>query len=149
MDITELTHTRTGRSLLVLIPMLLVGAVILLRAVVLSGGAKAFKPHPAERAARRATGRFLAYVRKRLPTARANHLGALDIHPRHFAVWIITDTDAERDALLADATLDADFRRALAEADYPVEGRDGAGFTAQSQETVDRDWGGNWFHAMK
>lgn len=34
--ILELTHTRTGRTLLVLVPALLIGAVVLVRAVILA-----------------------------------------------------------------------------------------------------------------
>ena len=36
MDVSELMHSRSGRALLVLIPFLLLGAIILLRAVILA-----------------------------------------------------------------------------------------------------------------
>ena len=81
--------------------------------------------------------------------AWVTHYGAFDIHPRHLVYWICVKTDAERNRLRADEGLAARLRQTLVDYDYPWEGRDEVHIGFESQETVDRDSGGNWFHHWK
>lgn len=92
---------------------------------------------------------ILARARAKVKTAGIFHFGAVDISPEHLAYWITTPTDAERDRLSADAALVASFRAALAEAGYPAGAIPSVGFAFESQETVDRVHGGNWWYAVK
>ncbi|HPR65336.1 MAG TPA: hypothetical protein PK014_14095 [Thermoanaerobaculia bacterium] len=74
------------------------------------------------------------------------HYGANDIDPGHLVYWICVETDTERDRLANHRELNQNLRRLLTEYGYPVEGRDGASIGFESQETVDREFGGNWRH---
>jgi hypothetical protein len=76
-------------------------------------------------------------------------IGAIDINPRHLVFWVATDRDSERDALLADQSFIRDCLKALAASGYPREAASLAHITAESQQTVDRDFGGNWWYAVK
>ena len=64
-------------------------------------------------------------------------------------VWLVTEHDAERDQLLADDRLQdrvlLHLSRAGVRGDLIARG----GVTAESEETVNRDFGGCWYHAMK
>jgi hypothetical protein len=96
--------------------------------------------------ARREVGRI---SRRVVPSARVFiYRGAGLASPRWLVVWVATRTDAERDYLLQDKSLDQQFRNALIRTGYPA----GAGrvrFVVQSQETVDRDYGGSWREAKE
>ena len=92
---------------------------------------------------------IIALSRRKVASAGAFHFGAVDISPDHLAFWITTATDAERDLLAADAGLQDDFRRALLRAGYPADAVLKVGFAFESQETVDRVHGGNWWYAVK
>lgn len=90
-----------------------------------------------------------AHVRKAMPGASIFSFGAVDLFPGSLAFWVRTPTDAERDALLGDPAVFEALRSLLRDAGYPEESLGRVGFTAQSDETVDRDYGGNWYHATK
>lgn len=66
--------------------------------------------------------------------------------PFAFWVWLGTATDAEREQLQADATINERIRAEAAglllEARYE-------GWTVESQETVDRDYQGSWFYRLR
>ena len=87
------------------------------------------------------------------PVAReevwVTHYGAFDIHPRHLAYWLCVKTDAEKQRLIADETLMRKLREVLVAYAYPPEGRDSVHIGFESQETVDRESGGNWWHHWK
>ena len=59
-------------------------------------------------------------------------------------VWLGTSTDPERDALRADAGLASAVRRVVERHGATV-----GGVTVESQETVDRDYGGSWFERLR
>jgi hypothetical protein len=80
---------------------------------------------------------------------RTTSFGAVDINPVHLAVWFITDTDAQRDQLLASPDFVQTCRAALVASGYPSEAVHHVGFSAASEETVQRDWGGNWWQFFK
>lgn len=96
-----------------------------------------------------AARKIVALARERVASAGIFHFGAVDIHPKHLAYWITTATDAERDRLAGDADLQDEFRRVLLRSGYPADAVLEVGFAFQSEETVQRDYGGNWFHAVK
>jgi hypothetical protein len=77
------------------------------------------------------------------------HYGANDIHPSHLVYWICVQSDAEKRRLEDDVGLMQELRGLLAQHDYPEEGRRGVHIGYESQETVDRESGGNWWHHFK
>lgn len=77
------------------------------------------------------------------------HYGANHIHPRHLVYWICVKSDVERDRLKSDLDLMTNLRNLLVECDYPVEGRSGVHIGFESQETVDRESDGHWWHHWK
>jgi hypothetical protein len=74
---------------------------------------------------------------------------ATHLHPRNLAIWITTPTDEERDLMRATPELLPEFQRALLAAGYPTNAVPEVGFAFESQQTVDRDYNGNWRHAVK
>lgn len=77
------------------------------------------------------------------------HYGAVEIHPRHLVYWICVKSDAERDRLDKNLELKTRLRALLEEFNYPVEGRKHVAIGFESQETVDRESGGHWWHHWK
>ena len=85
-------------------------------------------------------------------------------HKYDSAFWIAVQTDAERDRLANDKALLARMRAVFEETGYQaliediwdkdvhlpaLEYLKTLGIAFESQETVDRDHGGNWYYAMK
>jgi len=62
---------------------------------------------------------------------------------------VTTATDLERDELAGDAALLTTFHALLAEVGYPREAIAGVGLASESQETVNRDYGGDWRSCVK
>ena len=77
------------------------------------------------------------------------HYGANDIHPKHLVYWICVQTDALKDRLDRDAALNKELRELLSEFNYPISGRNEVYIGFESQETVDRESSGNWWHHWK
>lgn len=71
------------------------------------------------------------------------------VKPYRVFVWLGTDTDAERDALPRDDPFLDEVREVLDAVGLPHDEAHLDGTTAQSQETVDRDYEGNWFYALR
>jgi hypothetical protein len=69
--------------------------------------------------------------------------------PLDVYVWLVTATDAERDALGSSNPFLAEVTSAILTSGFPVEHAAIAGTVAQSQETVDRDYEGSWFYALR
>lgn len=66
--------------------------------------------------------------------------------PFTFWVWLGTHTDAERDRLLVEPLV---LLRVQELADDEGLAALIFGVTVESQETVDRDYGGSWFHRLR
>jgi hypothetical protein len=88
-------------------------------------------------------------VRATVPEASLFYFGAIEIRPNNLAVWTRVDTDAQRDRLAADTSLRLAMRQALAAEGYPAWALSGVAFAFQSDETVKRDYEGNWWYAIK
>lgn len=80
---------------------------------------------------------------------RSIDFGALEISPTHLDIWFITDSDAQRQHLLGLPDFDRTCHAALAATGYPAEAVPHVRFHAESEETVQRDWGGNWWHVFR
>jgi hypothetical protein len=104
---------------------------------------------PLKAAIARVEQAVLTLARARVPTATVFSIGAVEIDPKYLAVWIRTDTDAQRDALRADPGFQESLRAAVRQAGYPEPAVDRVGFAVQSDETVRRDYEGNWWYAIK
>jgi len=83
------------------------------------------------------------------PDVKTEWFGLIGLDPRHLAIWIKTEFDAERDAILAEGKLTKLIQENLRRMDYPAEAIPHICGTAESQETVDRDWGGRWIDCMR
>jgi hypothetical protein len=70
-------------------------------------------------------------------------------HSDRFAIWLGTETDEQRNALPERNPCLDEVRSCLAESGFPAEQVSGLLTTAQSQETVDRDYQGSWFYALR
>lgn len=71
------------------------------------------------------------------------------IHPKHLAVIVRVPTDRDKAKLSDDSTFLTDLRNELIVVNYPTEGREGVVFEIESQETVDREFNGNWYYRFK
>jgi hypothetical protein len=75
--------------------------------------------------------------------------GAYDINPKHLVYYICVETDRTRDELQKDSDLMHKLRTVLKEVNYPPEARDQVSIAFASQETVNRDFQGNWYYYFK
>jgi hypothetical protein len=66
-----------------------------------------------------------------------------------FAVWLCTNWDTERDALGTSNPRLEQLRHVLASVGFTARELSDLSNTAQSQETVERDYRGSWFWAMR
>lgn len=77
-------------------------------------------------------------------------IGAIEIDPKYLAYWFATKNDVDRDILLnKQAEIRGLVHSYLEEEGYPLESIKYTSCTFESQETVDRDYNGNWYYAMK
>ena len=98
---------------------------------------------------RRFEQQALAAAKERFEDAKVFTIGATDIDPKYFAVWITTQTDAQRDALSSDSNLKEALVAALHTVGYPPEAIPKVVFAFESEETVKRDYGGDWWACLK
>ncbi|HNT29512.1 MAG TPA: hypothetical protein PKL83_00995 [bacterium] len=89
------------------------------------------------------------WLRERGYTCSTFWFGAIDIHPKHIGFWIRVKTDAEKQTIEQDAQILPALRDCFRTVGYPAEAIAELGFAVQSDETVDRVFNGNWYHAIK
>ncbi len=75
--------------------------------------------------------------------------GAYEIDPKYLVFVIRVDTDKTRDRLRADEALKQGLFQLLVEEDWPEPAREHVHFSIESEETVQRESGGNWFYHYK
>jgi hypothetical protein len=105
-------------------------------------------PH-LRRPLRRAERNVRTIVERYVPVFYLTHIGATEIDPKHLAFWVFTHSDTERDRLRSTSGLVDELRDAVRRAGYPEAAIPEIGFAFESKETVDRDFGGNAYYAMK
>jgi len=71
------------------------------------------------------------------------------VHPFSVHVWLVTATDAEKEALGSDDPYLSEVTSTVLASGFPAEHAMIDGTVAQSQETVDRDYEGSWFYALR
>jgi hypothetical protein len=71
------------------------------------------------------------------------------VGPYEVSVWLGTETDAERDSLARSEGLREDVARVLADCGLDRTDAVFGAAVVQSQETVDRDYEGSWFYALR
>jgi hypothetical protein len=99
-------------------------------------------------AIRRARRGIREAVRQQVPDAEVfSYQGATKSNPGHLSFSIRTASDRERDLLRQDPDIHTQFRNALVRAGYPTNTIPVVHFGIESQETVDRDYGGSWDQA--
>jgi hypothetical protein len=99
---------------------------------------------------RRARGEIREIARQRCPNAKVfSQQGATRIDPRHVALWITTKTDKERDRLRSDQILYQQLCETMLRVGYPPDAVPLIHFVIESQETVDREYGGSWREAAE
>jgi hypothetical protein len=87
---------------------------------------------------------ILALVSGVVPGIALKRIGPLDFGTPSWSCWVITATDRERDRLANDKGLLERLRNAAHTAGFAPDS-----FTFQSQETIDRDYEGKLFYAMR
>jgi hypothetical protein len=85
---------------------------------------------------------------KRYTKLWIHHFGATYIDPKHLAICIAVGTDEEVENLDLQGVAKM-VHTWLEEEGYPHEAIKHVGVRVDSQETVDRDFEGNWFHCYK
>lgn len=78
-----------------------------------------------------------------------DYYGAYHINPDNLVFWICVETDVLKEQLKADKSLISEFRNLLTKYDYPEKSRDAVFIGFESQETVDKESGGDWYLHFK
>jgi hypothetical protein len=91
---------------------------------------------------RRARLEIEAIARQYCPTAKADSFRCAT--PKHFSFRIAVRTDRERDHMNGEPRLFQQLTGALLRVGYPADAFPFVHFRIESQETVDRDYGGSW-----
>jgi hypothetical protein len=75
--------------------------------------------------------------------------GAYYIDPKHLVYWICIETDKVKKELEANTELNIQLRNLLEKHQYPAQSQKFVYIGFESQETVDRESKGNWYHHFK
>lgn len=75
--------------------------------------------------------------------------GAYYIDPKHLVFWVCIQTDAMKQKLEVNKVLTEKLRSLLETHNYPPEARSNVFIGFESQETVERESKGNWYHHFK
>ncbi len=75
--------------------------------------------------------------------------GAYEIDPKNLAIWICVKTDKTKLKLASDTQLKTRLNHLFIKYDYPIQARSLIQVGFESQETVNRESHGNWYHHFK
>ena len=75
--------------------------------------------------------------------------GAYNIDPMHLVFWICVQTDTMKSALSKNTLLNSELRQLLEKHQYPLPARPFVYFGYESQQSVNRESKGNWYHHFK
>jgi len=75
--------------------------------------------------------------------------GAYDIDPKHLVYWICVESDKMKNKLIENIELHTALRSLLDKHEYPEESRKFVHIGFESEETVNRESNGNWYHHFK
>ena len=75
--------------------------------------------------------------------------GAYYIDPKHMVFVAGVQTDKEKEELKSNQTFQSQIRELLLDFNWPTDAREHVHFDIESQETVDRENNGNWWHHYK
>jgi hypothetical protein len=75
--------------------------------------------------------------------------GAYDLDPKYLVYWVCVKTDNMKAKLESDRDLNSELRQLLEAHEYPIEAREFVHLGFESQETVDKKSGGNWYQHFK
>jgi hypothetical protein len=89
-----------------------------------------------------ATREIQAIARRRCPNAEVSSRRGATL--KHLSFRIAVNADKERDCMRGEPNLYQQFCDALIRVGYPSEAAPHVHFRIESQETVDRDYGGSW-----
>ncbi|MCE3295139.1 MAG: hypothetical protein K0R65_853 [Crocinitomicaceae bacterium] len=78
-----------------------------------------------------------------------NRYGAYDIDPKNLVFWICVKSDAQKLNLSTNKDLTGTLYNLLTKYDYPKEAIPFVHIGFESQETVDRESGGDWYLHFK
>lgn len=77
------------------------------------------------------------------------YYGAFDIDPKYLVYWICVQTDKIKSELENNKELKQNLRQLLDKNEFPIDSRKYVAIEFESQETVDRESNGNWWHHFK
>lgn len=75
--------------------------------------------------------------------------GAYHIDPKHLVFVVGVPNDESKNALKHNASFNASMKGLLEKYNWPIQSRADVVFDIESQETVDRENNGNWWHHYK
>jgi hypothetical protein len=75
--------------------------------------------------------------------------GAYYIDPKHMVFVVGVQTDVEKARLKADSSFNNEMQALLVNYNWPFMARESVLFDIESQETVDRETNGHWWHHYK
>jgi hypothetical protein len=82
--------------------------------------------------------------------SHVTHFGATDIDPKHLAVCLCVQSDAECKRMINELdSIRAQVLEYFASVNYPAEAIPSIDVSIASQETVNRDFAGSWWYFFK
>lgn len=78
-----------------------------------------------------------------------NWYGAYDIDPKNLVFWICVESDELKSKLESNGELTNELKNLLVRHDYPEQARRFVHIGFESQESVNRESNGNWYHHFK